>query len=140
MATHTDSDQRSLADLIRDLRDESTVLLRQEVALAKTELTEKAAKVGRNTAYLVVGGAIALLGANFLLMAVSAGMTVAINSTEWEPHGVWIAPLIVGIVVGVIAASMVSKAQNALRHVSVIPEKTIETLREDKQWAQAKVQ
>lgn len=140
MPTHMESEQRSLADLIRDLRDESTVLLRQEVALAKTEMTEKASKLGRNAVYLALGGAVALLAAHFLLAAISAGVMLAINDTDWNPHGVWIAPLTVGVIVGVLAMSMISKAQHALSQVSLVPEKTIETLKEDKQWAQAKVQ
>lgn len=140
MANQMDTDPRSLADLIRDLRDESTVLLRQEVSLAKTEMTEKASKVGRNAAYLAVGALVGVVALYFLLGALAAGISVAINDTDWAPHGVWIGPLIVGMIVAVVAMSMISKAQHTLSHVNLVPEKTIESLKEDKQWAQAKVQ
>lgn len=139
MSTHIDTESRSLADLIRDLRDESTALLRQEVALAKTEMTEKASKVGRNVGYLSVGGAIAFLGAIFLLLAISEGLRLAINDTDWAPHGDWVAPLLVGLTVAVIGAMLIGKAKHALQETSLVPDKTIETLKEDKQWAQAKV-
>lgn len=140
MANQMDTDPRSLADLLRDLRDESTALLRQEVALAKTEMTEKASKVGRNVAYLAVGALVGVVALYFVLGAVAAGISVAINDTDWSPHGVWIGPLIVGVIVAIVAMSMISKAQHSLTQVSLVPEKSIESLKEDKQWAQAKVQ
>ena len=139
MSTHLDTESRSLADLIRDLRDESTALLRQEVALAKTEMSEKASKAGRNVAYLAIGGAVAFLGSIFLLLAASYGIALAINETDWAPHGTWIGPLIVGAVVAAVGAVLISKAKHTLQETSLVPEKTMETLREDKQWAQAKV-
>jgi hypothetical protein len=136
--TRVDSDPRSVADLIRDLRDESTALLRQEVALAKTEMTEKATKLGRNVGYLLAGASVAVIAVLFLLSAVSEGLRLLINDTEWAPHGDWIAPLIVGLFVTGLAMSLISKAKHALANTSLVPEKTIETLKEDKQWAQAK--
>src|SRR5687767_11341854 len=63
---------RSIADLLKELRDESSNLLRQEVALAKTEMAEKAADYGKNAASIATGGAVAYAGALLLL----AGVTV----------------------------------------------------------------
>ena len=137
---HVTTDNRSLAELIRELRDESTVLLRQEVALAKTEMSENASRMGRNIGYLAVGGAIALMGLFFLLFAASAGINLVIATTEWAPHGVWIAPLIVAVVVGIIGLGLVSKAKNTLSHASLVPHQTIDTLKVDQKWARAKVQ
>lgn len=138
MDTRYDSDQRSVAELIRELRDESSALLRQEVALAKTEMTEKVSNVGRNAGYLAMGSGIGIIAMFFLLGAVGEAIAMAINDTDWAPHGVWIAPLIVGLLVTILAAALISKAKHALNHTSLVPEKTIETLKEDKQWAQAK--
>ena len=132
--------ERSLADLIRELRDEFTVLLRQEVAMAKTEMSEKASIVSRNASSLVVGGAVAFLAITFLLLSVTGGLALMIMATEAELHAIWIAPLIVGIVIAAIAAVMIAKAKKALESTSLVPHQTIETLKEDKQWAQAKVQ
>ena len=140
MATQMDTENRSLADLIRELRDESTVLLRQEVALAKTEMSEKASKIGRNVGYLVAGGGVAFLALIFLLLAATAAIDLAIAQTGLAPHGDWLAPLIVGVVVAIVAAAMISKAKRTLQHASLTPEKTVDTLQKDKQWAQAKVQ
>ncbi len=141
--THTDaprSEERSFADLIRELRDESTVLLRQEIAMAKTEMSEKASAVGHNVSTLVIGGVVALLSIIFLLLAVTGGLALMIMSTDAELHAIWIAPLIVGTVIAAIATVMIVKVKAALASTSLVPHQTIETLKEDKQWVQAKVQ
>lgn len=140
MPNSTHTDERSLADLIRELRDESTVLLRQEVAMAKTEMSEKASTVGRNVTTMVIGGAVAFLAIIFLLLAVTGGLALMILATDAELHAIWIAPLIVGLVIAAIAAVMILKAKETLASTSLVPHQTIETLKEDKQWAQAKVQ
>ena len=133
------TESRSIIDLFRQLRDESTTLLRQEVALAKTEMSEKAGTVGRNVAVAAVGGAIAHLSLIFLLLAASAGIRVAIEQTNWSAHAIWIAPLIVGSIVGALGIAMMLYAKKTLTNLSVKPEKTIRSLKEDKEWVQQKV-
>ncbi|KAA1261156.1 hypothetical protein LF1_37010 [Rubripirellula obstinata] len=132
------NDPRSLSDLVKELRDESVALVREEVALAKTEMSEKASLVGRNTGMLIAGGAIAHLGLIFCLLAVSYALYVAIGLAGLPIHALWIAPLIVGLVVGGIGLAMFSKAKNALANVSPMPERTKQSLREDQQWLHAK--
>lgn len=138
MSTSTTED-RSFADLIRNLRDETTTLLRQEVALAKTEMSEKVTTVSRNLVFAVIGGAIAHLALIFLLLAASGGIEFGIDQTEAAPHRHWIAPLVVGLVVGAIGAFLLLKAKSALASMSIAPERTIESIKEDKQWIQNKV-
>lgn len=139
MSNNSQTDDRSLADLIRELRDEAKVLLRQEVAMAKTEMGEKASMVVRNVGTLVVGGAVALIALIFLLLAVTGGLALMLMSTDLDLHAIWVAPLIVGIVIAGIAAAMIAKAKQTLENASLVPHKTIETLKENKQWAQTKV-
>jgi len=139
MSNNSQTDDRSLADLIRELRDEATVLLRQEVAMAKTEMGEKASMVVRNVGTLVVGGAVALIALIFLLLAVTGGLALMLMSTDLDLHAIWVAPLIVGIIIAGIAAAMIAKAKQTLENASLVPHKTIETLKENKQWAQTKV-
>jgi hypothetical protein len=134
------SDQRSLADLVRELRDESLTLVREEVALAKTEVGEKVSRAGRNTVMLVVGGAVAHLGLIFLLLALSEGLHAMFIAADLPFHGDWLAPLIVGLVVGVIGLGVLMKAKDSLAKTSVVPRKTMQTLKEDKQWIKEKVQ
>ena len=132
--------ERSLGDLLRELRDESTTLLREEVALAKTEITEKTSKVGRNVALAIAGALVAHLGLIFLLLALSEGLTVALADMDLPFHGEWIAPLVVGTIVGGIGVALMLKAKKTIAGTSIVPEKTIHTLKEDKQWVTNKAQ
>lgn len=133
-------DHRGLGTLLRDLRDETTTLLRQEVALAKTEMSEKASIAGRNAAALATGGAVAFLGAFFLVFAAAAGLYVGLVAAGLT-HATagWLAPLLIGIVVALIGYALVQKAISTLRRTSPVPEKTKQTLQENKRWLEQKV-
>ena len=133
-------DGRSIPALLRELRDETTVLLRQEVALAKTEISEKAARAGRNTAYLAAGGLVAYAGALFLLLAATAGLLIALEAMGLDREiTLWLAPLIVGGIVALVGYGLVQKGITALKHESFVPEKTKESVQENKQWLQDKM-
>jgi hypothetical protein len=133
-------DEPSIADLIKNLRDESTTLIRQELALARTEISEKASKAGRNAAYTGVGALLLYLGLFFGLVALAAGVALLINGPMgFDPHGWWLGPLIVAAVVGGIGAAMTSKGIKTLKGQSFVPEKTVQSLKEDKQFIQDKV-
>ncbi|EMI17494.1 membrane protein containing DUF1469 [Rhodopirellula maiorica SM1] len=132
------ADTRSLSDLIKELRDESVALVREEVALAKTEMGEKVNKVGRNSAVLIAGAAVAHLGLIFVLLSASAGLERFYDSLGMWFHGDWIAPLVVGLIVGIIGTVMLLKAKKTLSETTAVPERTIESLKEDKQWLHAK--
>ena len=129
----------SIAGLLKDLRDESVTLMRQEIALARTEITEKATKAARNTAYTGVGAVLLYVGAFFVLSAVAVALALLINRMGADPHGWWLGPLIVGGIVGAIGAVLTSKGIKTLKEQSLVPEKTVQTLKEDKQWLQEKV-
>jgi hypothetical protein len=132
---------RPMMDLIRELRDESIMLLRQEVALAKTEVSEKVSRVSRNSVYLTVGGAIAYAGLLMLLVAATAGLYVGLVALEFSHMTAgWLAPLIVGAVVAFIGYIFVQKAISTLKREPLVPERTAESLREDKEWLERKVQ
>lgn len=141
MAVTTNAgDNRGITDLLKDLRDETTTLLRQEVALAKTELTEKSGRLGRNLGYLATGGMVAYAGLLFLLLAATAALRVGLEKMGLSDDiSVWLAPLIVGLVVAGIGYVLVQKAITTLKHESVVPEKTVASLQENKQWIQQKV-
>jgi hypothetical protein len=135
-----DQDHRSLGTLLRDLRDETSTLLRQEVALAKTEMSEKASLVGRNVAALTAGGAVAFLGAFFLLFAATAGLYVGLVAAGLT-HATsgWLAPLLIGAAVTLIGYILVQKAISTLRNTNPVPEQTKQTLQENQQWLEQKV-
>jgi uncharacterized membrane protein YqjE len=118
---------RSIGELFSELASETGLLIRQEVALAKVELTQKANRVGRNVGYLVLGGAVAYAA---LLALLAAIIILLANVMPW-----WVAALVVAVLVGIIAAVVISKALAALKNTEVAPRQTVETLKEDAQWA-----
>lgn len=138
-AAMRERDGRSLGELIKELRDESATLLRQEVALAKTEIGEKAAKAARNGAYVGVGAVLAYLGLFFALAAAAVGLSMALDAAGLDRHAWWLGPLIVGAVIGLVGWAVIQKGLKTLKNESMVPEKTVQSLQEDKQWLQEKV-
>ena len=124
-------EERSLGDLFSDLASETGTLIRQEVALAQTELTEKATSVGKNVGYLVVGGAVGYAAALALIAAVIIGLSNFVPA--------WAAALIVSVIIGVVAFMMISSALAALKKTNLTPRETVETLKEDAQWLKNQV-
>ena len=131
---------RTRADLLKELRDESIRLFRQEINLAKTEMSEKASVAGRNVAYLATGGAIAYAGLLLVLVAAAAGLYAAMVAAGLS-HMIsgWLAPLIVGGVVLAIGYGLVQKAISTLKRESFTPERTVESLEDNKNWIKEKV-
>ena len=125
-------DERSLGDLFTDLSRETTTLVRQEVQLAKAELTQSATEAARGIGMLVAGGAVAYAGLLFLLLAIVFGLIEA----GWDA---WVSALVVGLVVVAIGAILVLRAREALKPANLAPQKTVETLKEDAAWAKEQI-
>ncbi len=125
-------DERSLGDLFSDLSRETTTLVRQEVQLAKAELTQSATEAARGIGMLVAGGVVAYAGLFFLLLAVVFGLI----EVGWEP---WLSALVVGLVVVAIGAVLVLRARESLKPANLAPRRTIETLKEDQEWAKEQI-
>lgn len=124
-------ENRPLGDLFGDLASDMSNLVRQEVALAKVEISQKAKYAGRNIAYLVVGGAVAYAA----LLAIIAAIIMLLAKVV--PH--WGAALIVGAVVGGIGWLLVGKAMLALQQAELTPRETVETLKEDATWVKQQI-
>jgi len=132
-------DERSLGQILKDLTSEMTLLLRQEVDLAKTEMSEKASRVGTNLAAVGVGGAVALLGAMALVAALILGLVSLFDNFMSPEVAVWVAPLLVGAVLAGIGYSMIKKAMATLKQESLTPQKTTQSLQENKEWLKEKI-
>jgi uncharacterized integral membrane protein len=132
-------EERSIGQLLKELRDETTTLLRQEVDLAKTEMGEKASRVGSNLGSLALGGGVAFLGALALLAAVIYGLTSLLDQFMSVGVAIWLAPLIVGIVLAAVGYSLLNKALATLRQESLTPRRTTQTLQENKEWLKSKM-
>ncbi|MBA3619494.1 MAG: phage holin family protein [Actinomycetota bacterium] len=119
---------QSVGQLLRELSEETSTLVRQEVQLAKAELSEKAKLAGKG-AGLLAGAAVmglALLGAftAFLIAVIALALPV------------WLAALAVTVLYALITAVLGLAGRAALRKATpATPEQTIDTVKEDVQWA-----
>ncbi len=125
-------EERSLGELFRDLTQDLGLLVRQEVGLATTELSQKATRAGREVAMLAVGGLVVYAGLLAILAAVIIGLAAA--GLTW-----WLAALLVGIVVAVVGGVLVRRALDGLKRLDLTPRQTVETLKEDTQWAKEQI-
>ncbi len=123
--------ERSLGDLFSQLTHDLSTLMRQEVMLAKTELSQKASAMGKDVGLLAAGGALAYAG----FLVILAGVVLALGLVlPW-----WASALIVGVVVAAIGYFLIRKGQTALKQADLTPKQTIETLKEDQQWVKEQV-
>jgi len=122
----------TLGDLFSSLTEDLSTLIRKEVDLARTETTEKVTHATRSVVSIVAGGLIAYAGLIALIIAVIVGLS------GFMP--LWLSALIVGIVVIVIGAIMISSGRSSLANMSVMPEKTVESMKENTEWAKEQVQ
>src|ERR687896_2276727 len=131
MGTGTNGGARGgIAELLRELAEGGTNLVRQEVRLARLEVGEAAIALGKGTAFVALGGVLALLGVLSLL----AGIILLIGD-QWLPRDLyWLAALIVVVFTGGIAAWLVMRGKKALSPRELMPEETVATLKEDKEW------
>jgi xanthine/uracil permease len=132
-------DDRSIGQLLKELTQESSTLLKQEMTLAKTEMSEKATRVGANLGEVAVGGAVAFLGAIALLLAVVYGLTSLLNKFMSLGVAAWLAPLIVGVVLAAVGYSLIKKALATLKQESIAPQRTTQSLQENKEWLKQKI-
>jgi len=128
----TARDERSLGELFGELTREITTLVRQEATLAKTEITQKASRVGTDVGMLAAGGAVAYAGLLAIIAAVIIGLANA--GIAW-----WASALLVGIIVAGSGWFLVQRGLNALKHEDLAPRETVETVKEDTQWARRQI-
>lgn len=132
-------DDRSLGQILRDLRDETSQLLRQEVDLAKTEISEKMSRLGTNLGSVATGGAVLFAGALVLLAALTLGLIALFSQFMDRDVAMWLAPLLVGGILAIVGYGMVKKALQALKQEGIAPQRTTQSLKENKEWLTAKM-
>ena len=123
--------QRSVPEILEDIASNLTQIVQAEFRLAKTELKEGAEKVAGPGAALGAGVVLAFYGLGFLLLA-------AVHALSLVMAG-WLATLIVGGVLTVVAGILISAGGMKMKRVNLTPDKTIQTLEEDVQWAKQQI-
>lgn len=116
---------RSLGELLGELTNEIVTLVRQEITLARVEMTDKAANIGKQVGLLAVGGALAYSG----VLAIVAALVILLAQAglPW-----WASALIVGLVVAGIGGMLVKKGIDAIKGADLVPRQTIESLKDIK--------
>jgi Putative Actinobacterial Holin-X, holin superfamily III len=123
---------QSFGDLFKQLSEQTSTLVRQEVELARTELKEKGRQAGVGAGLIGAGGLLAL-GA---FGALTAGLILVL--ALWVDA--WLACLIVTASYGTGAALLAWTGKGKVQAASPpVPEQTIETLKEDVQWARRRI-
>jgi uncharacterized membrane protein YqjE len=128
MADQDELRERSIGELLKQLSQETTTLVRQELELAKAEMAQKGKQAGVGAGMFGGAGVSALLGLGALTAAAIAALDAAMP--------LWLAALIVGLVwlavAGVLALRGKTKVQAA---TPPVPEQTQESVKEDVEWA-----
>ena len=102
-------------------------LMRQEVALAKVEMKEEAAKAGKASGLLVGAGLVGYLVLVFLSLALMFALD--------DVMGIGWAAVITAVILGIISAVLFVLGRDKFKQVNPKPVQTVETLKEDVQWA-----
>lgn len=122
-----DTSGESLGDLVSELTGDLSKLMRQELELAKAEIRQEAAKAGKATGMLAAAGFAGYLTTVLLSLALVFALG-AVMPLGW-------AALIVAALWGVTGAVLYYSGRAKLRTVNPKPERTVETLKEDAEWA-----
>ena len=126
---HTDDlRDQPIGELLKQLANETTTLVRQELDLAKAEMREKASKAGPGVGMWGAAGVTALLAGG----ALTAFLILALDGVM--PN--WLAALLVGLAYAAIAGVLYVTGKHRVEEAgSPVPQKTIESVKEDVQWA-----
>jgi membrane protein implicated in regulation of membrane protease activity len=127
-----DRDERPLKELLSDVTTQLQTLLRKEVELAKTETKQQLTQTAKGAAAFAVAGVLAFLGAIALVFAAAWGLA------EVMPEGV--AFLIVAVLLLAVAGVLFTQGRKKMAQVSPVPERTMETVKEDVQTAKEAIQ
>lgn len=140
MNTDTSS-SGSVVSLLQNLRDDTSTLFRQEVALAKAELERNVSRIGAHAAEVAIGGFVAYAGVIVLLIGLGQLVGVGLARAGMDREvAEWLAPALVGILIGLIGYFMMARAKRALANDPIAPRKVITSLQKDKAMVQSKIE
>jgi hypothetical protein len=142
---HADAPAREepgISDLLKNLRDESIHLIRSEVALAKEEVAGKANFFGKQLQKLAIAGVLLAIAGIALLSAIAfliGGLIDAIFDDKINPSAAnGIGFLLLSLPLALIGYLLLSRALEGLQEEPITPERTLQSLKDDKQWLTSK--
>lgn len=120
----SEASDRSAQELVKQLADQTTALVRQEVELAKAELSEKGKRAGVGVGMFGGAGVAGLYALGALTAAIILALATALDG--------WLAALIVAVVYGAIAGVLALQGRRKVRQATpATPERTVETVKDD---------
>jgi len=122
-----DARERGVGELVKELADQTSTLVRQEIQLAQAEVTQKGKVAGKGAGLLAGAAVFGLL----MLGALTATIVAALD----EAMPIWLAALIVTVLWAIVAFALFKAGQTALRRATPPAPQTVETVKEDIQWA-----
>ena len=126
-ATANDARDRPIGDLVKDLSSQTSTLVRKEIELARAELQQKGKEAGK--------GAGMLAGAAMFGLLAMGALTAALIALLDKAMATWVAALIVMALWAIVALVLAKAGQKALKRATPPAPQTVETVKEDIQWA-----
>lgn len=122
----------SAAGLVGGIVSDVQTLVRKEIALARQETLEEIGKLKTAAVALAVAGATLAVGGVLLLLFLAQGLADLVNWPTWAGY------LVVGGLLAIVGAILLSLAQKRMKHIHPVPEKTVETVKENVEWLKQK--
>jgi hypothetical protein len=126
--------ERGIGELFGQLSEDMTLLVRQEVQLARAELSEKLSRLTTNLLSVIAGGFVAYVGA----LALVAALILALN--DLASISPWVSALIVGAVLAIAGYALLRRGIGELKRVDLAPRRTVENIKDDVQAIKDDVQ
>jgi uncharacterized membrane protein YqjE len=117
---------RTVPEVLQDIVGNIQEIIRSEFRLAKAEVKQEAAKAKSPVIMSVMGGALGLYALGFLLLTAMLAMATIMT--------MWMAALIIGGVLAVASMALIGAAKARLKYVNAVPERTMESIKENVQW------
>jgi uncharacterized membrane protein YqjE len=130
-AQGADPRDQSIGELVKELATETSTLVRQELDLAKAEMTERGRQASKGAAMFGAAAAAGLLAAGALTACLIAALDLVMAT--------WLAALIVAVVYGAVAGALAMTGRKQIREATPpVPEQAIDSVKEDVQWAKTR--
>jgi uncharacterized membrane protein YqjE len=128
---HEEARDRPIGDLLKDLSDQTSTLVRKEIELAKVELAEKGKKAATGAGMFGGAGLFGVFGFGALTACVIAALATFL--------AVWLAALIVAVVYAAIAGVLALRGRTQVRQATPpVPEQAVDSTKEDLEWVKTR--
>ena len=124
--------EQSMGELFKHLSDEMSTLVRQELRLAQAEMSQKGKRAGIGAGMFGGAGLMGVMALGTLSACLIAALALAMH--------VWLAALIVTVLYAAVAGGLALRGKERIQQATPpVPEQTVETVKEDVQWAKTQL-